>query len=996
MNLRFGILVLAAISFRPAFGLDANRTLTQYVHRIWQAQQGLPQGTIYSILQTHEGYLWLGSQTGLIRFDGVRFETLENIRHSIPPNLWIRSSIEDSNHGLWMATADAGIFRMDGDSFTHYSKAEGLSSESVTCLALAKNGDVWACTDGGVARIHEGKLTMVSNTPAHAACEASDGTMWVGGDGATISSWDGAKFARRPIAKLPGDASIRALQCSDDGLWVGTTAGLVRIGKDGEKLWTSKDGLADSRILCLGESREGGLWIGTRNGFSRLRNGEIESYRPQEGLSQSTVYSMFEDAEGSLWVGTKNGLNQFFSARALPYTVNEGLPSNDTGPILQDRRGDIWIGTLGAGLARFDGKRFSVMTSKQGLASNSIYTLAEDRDGALWAGTTSGIDRLRQGRVDASYSTAQGLPSANIKALFFDHSGTLWAGTEKGVARLAGGAFTTPKNVPNELRGSIAAIAEDREGRVYLATEHDGLFYYVDGAVHELLQNEASIHDVDALYTDPDGLLWIGTEGGGLRLLDHGKMTTFFVRDGMFDNEIYGIIRDDQDNLWMACSKGLFSVSRADLLKFAAGKLKKIVSTPYSPTDALRTIECRAGVQPGSARMQDGRVWFSTIRGLYVFDPNHLKLNIPPPPVVIEETTVNGERVEPAAIAAIPPGLKNLEFTYSGLTFLQPNRITFRYILEDFDKKWISAGTRREAFYTNLPPGKYRFRVIGCNADNICNEAGASTAFSLAPHFYQRWWFPPLCAVLLGLAAWMIYQLRIRQLKERLRDQFNLILTERSRIARELHDTLIQGLSGITMEMQALAGRLRTPEERATLEDIVRDAGTCLRETRRSVAGLRSAQGPDSGLASAIAQAAKQITEAKGVKLRLKLDKSPGDMSPEVQYNLLRIASEAVNNSVKHSGAKTIEVTLLCTPEALRLSMKDDGTGFSRENGNVRPGHYGLIGMKERAAQIGAELSVASEPGRGTTISVLLPTKIAAPFLVAAGKAERGVDDSLD
>ncbi len=981
MIVRVGVLVLAAMSL--AFGLDPSRTLTQYAHRVWQAQQGLPQGTLYSILQTHDGYIWLGSQTGLIRFDGVRFETLENIRRSAPANVWIRSALEDSNHALWLATAEAGIYRMDRDSLVHYSKAEGLPADNVTCLAAAKNGDIWACTDAGAVRIHDGKIAVFpTEYPVRAACEARDGTIWVGGDNASLRSWDGSKFTASKIAKLPSDASIRALECSGDGLWVGTSAGLARMGKGGEQLLTSKDGLADSRILCLAQSREGGLWIGTRNGFSRLRNGEIESYRPQEGLSQSTVYSMIEDSEGSLWVGTKNGLNQFISGRALPYTVNEGLPSNDTGPILQDRNGAIWIGTLGAGLARFDGKKFQVTTSKQGLVSNTIHALAEDRDGALWTGSTSGINRLRNGKVDGTYSTAQGLPSADIRALFFDHRGTLWAGTEKGPAILAGGSFAAPKGLPAELRSPISAIDEDKDGAVYLALEHEGLFVYRDGAAHELLQDGATIHDVDALYFDPDGRLWIGTEGGGLRLLDHGKMTTFLIRDGMFDNEIYGIIRDDQDHLWMACSKGLFSVNRTDLLEFAAGRRKKVVSSPYSPTDALRTIECRAGVQPGSAHMKDGRVWFSTIRGLYVFDPNHLTLNIPPPQVVIEETTVNGERVEPAAIAAIPPGLKNLEFTYSGLTFIQPNRMTFRYKLEGFDKKWIEAGTRREAFYTNLPPRTYHFRVIGCNADGFCNEAGSPATFTLAPHFYQRWWFPPLCAVLLGIAGWMIYQLRIH----RLREQFNMILTERSRIARELHDTLIQGLSGITMEMQALAARLRSPEERATLEDIVRDAGTCLRETRRSVAGLRSA---GSGLASAIEQAATHITEAKAVKLKLKLDKSPTELSPEVQYNLLRIASEAVNNSVKHAGAKVIEVVLQSTPEQLQLSVKDDGAGFSRENGNVRPGHYGLIGMKERAAQIGAELSLASEPGRGTTVSVVLPTKAGA-FLVAAGKTERG------
>lgn len=957
-------------------GLDPSRTLTQYVHRIWQTQQGLPQGTIYSILQTHDGYLWLGSQAGMIRFDGARFEMLENIRREAPSDVWIRGAMEDSHHALWFATAESGLFRMEGDRVTRY-----LSSGNVQCVAEAKNGDMWACTTNGIARIHDGQVSMfLVNRNIRAVCEAGDGTIWAAGDGANLNSWDGTKFTSRGIQKLPADAEIRALECSQDKVWAGTTVGLLEISKTGERLLTSRDGLADSRVLCLAESKDGSLWIGTRNGFSRLRNGEIESYRPQEGLSQSTVFSMFEDAEGSLWVGTKNGLNQFLSGRALPYTENEGLPSNDTGPIVQDAHGDIWIGTLGAGLARFDGKRFSTMTSKQGLTSNTIYSLAADLNGALWVGTTSGVDRLRNGKVEASYSAGQGLPSANIRALFLTRGGTLWAGTDKGPAVFARGAFTIPKNLPAELRGPITAINEDRNGGIYLATELDGLYVYQNGAAQELLQDGASIHAVDALYSDPDGKLWIGTEGGGLRLLDHGQMTRFLIHDGMFDNEIYGITRDNQDRLWMACSKGIFSVNRADLLKFAAGTLKKLTSSQYSPTDAQRTIECRSGVQPGSIRAADGRVWFSTTRGLYVFDPSHLTLNIPPPPVVIEETTVNGEAVEPQAIAALAPGLKNLEFRYTGLTFLQPTRLRFQYMLEGFDKKWIAAGSRREAFYTNLPPGPYRFRVTACNGDDVCNQTGASAAFSVPPHFYQRGWFIPLCVVALGLAGWMIYQLRIRQIQGRLRDQFNLILTERSRIARELHDTLIQGLSGITMEMQALSGRLRSPEEKATLDDIVRDAGTCLRETRRSVAGLRSAQGPDSGLAAAIAQAAKQIAEAKNIRLKLKLDRGPGALLlPEVQYNLLRIASEAMNNSVKHSGAKTIEVTLESTADALRLSVKDDGVGFSRENGNVRPGHYGLIGMKERAAQIGAELNLSSEPGKGTTVSVLLPAKVPTP-----------------
>jgi signal transduction histidine kinase len=332
--------------------------------------------------------------------------------------------------------------------------------------------------------------------------------------------------------------------------------------------------------------------------------------------------------------------------------------------------------------------------------------------------------------------------------------------------------------------------------------------------------------------------------------------------------------------------------------------------------------------------------------------------------VVIEDVTVNGARENPNDIDRLAPGRKNVEFTYTGLSLVVPTRITFRYMLEGFDKQWIDAGIRREATYTNLPPSKYKFRVTACNIDGVCNEAGSSLEFELAPQFFQRIWFWPAVAILIGAGIWAGYKLRIR----RLREQFGLILTERNRIARELHDTLIQGLSGITMEMQALAARIKSPDDKQRLGEIIEDAGTCLRETRRSVAGLRSG---NSGLAAAIEQAARQITETKDIKLKLNLKNRPTGLAPDVEYNLVRIAQEAVTNSVKHSGARTVEVALDYMPKALRLEVKDDGSGFA-ENGHVN-GHYGLIGMKERASHIGASLDLASAPGRGTTVSVVLP-----------------------
>jgi signal transduction histidine kinase len=386
--------------------------------------------------------------------------------------------------------------------------------------------------------------------------------------------------------------------------------------------------------------------------------------------------------------------------------------------------------------------------------------------------------------------------------------------------------------------------------------------------------------------------------------------------------------------------------------------------------DAQRVIEGQSGVAPVLSRTQDGRLWFATIRGLLALDPNHWQRESTPPLVVIEDPIVNGRSEQPQRIGQLPPGQNNLEFNYAGLAYYLPTRLRFRYMLEGYDRDWIDAGNRREAFYTNLPPGPFRFRVIACNADNVCTEQGAAVEFSLAPHFYQRIWFWPLVAAAIAGLGWLGYQLRIRRLRER----YDLILAERSRIARELHDTLIQGFSGITMAMQALAGRLRTSQERETLEDIIRDAATCLRETRQSVAGLRAGRDSESGLTAAIGAAAREITDTKDVRLKLKLDKVLSRLPAEVEYNLLRIASEAVSNSVKHSGARTIEVALESTAQALRLKVHDDGSGLGKDGAALRPGHYGIIGMKERATQIGADLQLLSEPGHGTTVSVLLPT----------------------
>ena len=994
----FAILGLAWGSLpRPVMALDPQRPLTQALLRIWQVQQGLPRAAIFSIRQTHDGYLWLGTQVGLYRFDGVRFVAIQGGGGRSLANLWIQDLSEDQNHNLWMATDDAGLVCLKDRTITSVGRTEGLPSEHVRCLLVDRRGELWVGTDKGLARYQNGKFVVyrtAQGLPAdsiRALSEAPDGTIWIATEGQHICTWNGSQFKASKFNSIPPRGTINALLAGSDGtVWIGTTAGLIRRKGSQERLFTQADGLANDLIYCLTRARDGGVWVGTKDGISRIQENRVESFRTRDGLSQSTAYTLCEDHEGSLWVGTKHGLNQFADRRTLPFTVTEGLPSNDTGPILQDQAGKVWVGTLGAGLARFDGRQFSnIATTSNGLLSNTILSLADGGSEQLWIGTDQGLCRMRDGQIVDSFTMKQGLPSNVILALGRDSAGALWAGTSAGLAEFRDGRFVPPDGDSDAIRRPVQALVNYRNQFLIAAAAGGGVYQLADRKLSLLTDRLQTSHDIDAFYLDEDNRLWMAIRGRGVGLFDGQKFSQFSVKDGLYDDDIFGIASDDQGRLWMACSRGIFSVARTDLVKFAEGKITRLVSYPFSPTDALRTIECQDGVQPAIWKMQDGSVWFSTIRGIIVLDPKRLSRKLPPPSIVIEEVRVNGQEVSPQQIGRLPPGRTNFDFHYTALSFAAPTRITFRYRLEGFDPDWVDAGQRREAFYTNLHPGTYRFRVQAINADGSGNEAAHPVDFTLEPYFYQTRWFIPLIVTGLAALGWLAYRRRIHYIKMHLQ----VVLAERTRIARELHDTLIQGFSGVTMQMQALTTRLRQSPERETLAEIIHDAGNCLSEARRSVGGLRNVQGDESGLAAAIAQAARQLTEGRDTRLRLQLAPNPPQFSPDTEYNILRIVQEAISNAIKHSGASLIEVSLGFSPHKITISVADDGSGFDMDQylEHIQPGHYGLIGMRERATQIGADISWRSVPRQGTTVTLIQPLSsqaipsVDSPLRTAAG-----------
>lgn len=967
-------LALALCLPSSAAGLDPQRPLTQALLRIWQAQQGLPRAAIQSICQTHEGYLWLGTQEGLYRFDGVRFVTIEGSGFPVLRRTSICALCEDQQHRLWIATDNLGLYCWQNGELREFDATKQLPSSHVNCLLLDRAGDLWIGTDQGLARWRQKTLTVYgakqgqTNSSVRALGTDADGRVLIGVNGGQLLRCDGSTINPLKLTSLPEGSEINAVHAGGDSLWIGTTHGLIRQTGSDERLFTTADGLGDDLIYSVVPGSSGTICVGTKNGFCRLQGERVERFQTRDGLSQSTACALCEDHEGSLWVGTKHGLNQLVDRRTLlPFTVSEGLPSNETGPILQDSAGRVWVGTLDAGLAQFAGRQFStVATRDDGLPSNKILALADGKSDGLWIGTDAGLCRWQEGQIAARYSVAEGLPSQVIQALTIDRRGTLWIGTARGLASLRDGQIVAlaAESQPNE---SVKAIACS-QSQVFVSYEDAGLFEILGSQLQKVHDTHGQL-DVSACYGDPHGPLWMALRGRGLGQYVGGKLSVFGVKDGLFDDDIFGIASDDKGQLWMGCSRGIFSVPLADLDKLAAGKISRLSSTPFSPTDALRTIECRSGVQPAVWKMQDGCVWFSTIRGLIVIDPQRANRALPRPAVVIEEVRVNGVDVHPEAARSFPAGTKNLEFHYTALSLASPTRIAFQHKLDGYDTEWIPAGTRREAYYTNLSPGHYRFRVRATNADGAEEEAAQPVAFTLAPFFYQTRWFIPTIIAALGAVSWAGYRLRIRQIKMRLQ----AVMTERSRIARELHDTLIQGFSGVTMQLQALTTRMPPTPELETLREIITDAGNSLREARQTVAGLRAGPGTAVDLAAAIAQTARQLTDSSDVQVRLRLSSVRAAIGPQVQYNVLRIVQEAIANALKHSGATAIEVSLAATRNCLSISVQDNGSGFAAQQlDHAQAGHYGLIGMRERAAQIGAKIEWQSTRS-GTTVILSCP-----------------------
>lgn len=1017
-HLRYAVLAATLFCAALTWALDPHQDLRRYGYQSWQTDSGLPQNTVHAIVQTSDGYMWFATETGLVRFDSVNFAVFTHKTTPQLPSDLVYALKQDRAGGFWIGTA-SGIARYRGGTFHVFPET---ADSAVWSFFEDRDGRIWATTSSGLSRLEGSRFVNVPGVPPldeHSRLQAlPDGSLWLStteglfhaapgnatyftlaGRAAPVQAialdrqgrmWAGtgsgveacSMSGCAPFAPL-ANKDVHALAITPAGeMWAGGDSGLWSYNPERPQssahAYTAKDGLPSGRVNLLFCDREGALWIGTSGGLARLVNGKIESFTPREGFSSNILLSIAEDREGNLWLGTESGGVDIFRDRTFTtYTAEDGISNDHILAVTQDRSGTVWLGTGGGGLdhaslGTINKDGFSTVSTANGLSSNIILSLAAAPNGDLWVGTPDGLDHLHEGKVKV-FTSADGLADDFVRSLYFDTQGTLWIGTRRGLSQYRNGNFQTWTALDGLGSDLVGAMLQARDGGMWIATL-GGLTRFEHGKFRNYSRRDGlSNRIITALHQDADGTLWIGTDGGGLNRWRNGVFKPAGPKGADLPANIYGILADDSGNLWLSSNEGIFRVNRNALVRSIDGANGTVPVQSYGIADGMKISEASSGGHPAAWRLGNGSLWFATLKGVATVDPAHLDVNRVPPLMAIERFSVDDKAVPEAGSSAlkIAAGSRRFAFDYAALSFAAPSKVRFRYRLDGFDHKWIDAGSQRSAYYTNLPPGSYTFRVMASNRDGVWSTEPASLAFQLQSYFYQTLWFYVLLALAIALLGYWAYLWRVRQVESR----FNAVLAERNRIAREIHDTLAQGFVAVSVQLQIVGRTLSQSADAARqhLDEAQELVRTGLDDARRAIWELRSQNPESQDFASQLTQLSERLTASSEVKTRVEVHGTYRPLPARTESELLRIAQEAITNIVRHAAATEVEIQLHFTRRRVKMEIADNGRGFSGNAPSVPDGHFGIVGMNERAQQIGGSLKVTSREGEGTRVRVEAP-----------------------
>lgn len=1009
------MLTMILLCLNDAYGLGASKQLREYRRQSWQDDNGLPQNTVYAVLQTKDGFLWLATEGGLVRFDGVDFRVFDTANTPQLRSNFVNGLTEDTSGALWISTADGLLCLRDG-RFTVFTLDEGLPSNTVlgtyqqhggrlivvTSAGLAvvdsgrfrpiagtgsmanvdgtslitedEHGTMWAAGGRQLVSIRAGSMSANPSLPVadlgaiQAISASAGGSLWVGGrDG--LAYFNGGRRTRLPAGSgLPSENITALLPGSAGDMWIGTGAGLAFFSKGLIRQVGAHEGLGGARIRKLFLDRSGALWVGSDHGLARVVNGKVDVASQQTTIGG--VLSIFEDGEGSMWFGTDTGGLSVLREQAFStITAQDGLSGDFVRAVFQDHSGAIWIGT-NSGVDRLAGGKITSLRSDSGLSSNVVLALAETGAGGdhdLWVGTPDGLSRIRNGQSHL-YSAADGLADNFVRSLFADADGSLWIGTRNGLSHFGGGSFTSYSRQDGLGSDVIGAILRTRNGDLWVGTLGGLSRFNGNGFTNYTAHDGLGSDAITSLFEDAGGRLWIGTNGGGISRLQNGVFTALPPGKSQLPETVYGILEDQRHDLWLSSKKGIYRVGTAALNTYADKQSGALEIRGYGVADGMRISECSSGGHPAAWRMQDGTLWFATLKGATSVNPDTATENTRPPQTAIVQAVVDDQAVDVRSFFTVSPGHERITIHYAGLSFVAPQKVRYRYMLQGFDHDWVQA-QGRTAYYTNVPPGTYQFKVISSNNEGVWSTTPAMLEFKVAPRFTQTLWFYGIIGLLLVALGYAIYRVRVRYVEA----EYQAVMAERGRIAREVHDTLAQGYVGISVQLEITARLLQTSKEAALnqLNETKKLVRSSLAEARSSIWNLR-AQGEDAEILPArLAASAKSREQSGGPCIGVQVRGSYRPLNRKVEDEVLRIAQEAINNAVRHAKATHIGVTLTYDRAKLLLEVTDDGSGFEQPAESfVSQGHFGLQGMRERAAGIKAEIHVQSEPGKGTRVLV--------------------------